>query len=252
MSLQTLKTLAAILVALVGLGAGLYPYLSRWRGRVEAFPSSEALAAGVFFGAGLIHMLGDAASDFDAFGTGYPIAFLIAGLSYLAFLLMEHLGREVQSHTAADQADTRLALIAFVMLSMHSAIVGTALGIDNTVSAVLILMLAVVAHKWAAAFSLAVTLTRSSLPSRVSLSLFLVFVCMTPTGIFFGEALDAWLSQNPYVEPVFNAFAAGTFLYLGTLHGLAHSPMVKQCCDLRQFGLVLAGFSLMALVAIWM
>jgi len=252
MSLPILKTLAALLIAIIGLSAGLYPYLNRWRGHVQAFSKSEALAAGVFFGAGLIHMLPDAASDFDADGVDYPVAFLIAGFVYLAFLLAEHLGREFQSKIVKDRADTRLAVIAFFMLSIHSAIVGTALGVANTLSLALVLTFAVVAHKWAAAFSLAIALTRSPLSVAVSLALFFAFVCSTPLGIFFGEEMDTWLSQNTYIEPVFNSLAAGTFIYLGTLHGLAHSPMVEQCCNLRQFSFVVIGFLLMALVAIWM
>ena len=51
-----------------------------------------------------------------------------------------------------------------------------------------------------------------------------------------------------YLSP---AASAGTFLYLGTLHGLSRAVMVQQCCNLKQYTFVIIGFSLMAIVAIW-
>jgi len=49
-----------------------------------------------------------------------------------------------------------------------------------------------------------------------------------------------------------SALAAGTFLYLGTLHGLENATLVKPCCDLKRFYFVILGFGVMAVVAIWM
>ncbi|MEY8702692.1 zinc transporter, partial [Francisella philomiragia] len=45
------------------------------------FPIGEALASGVFLGAGLIHMLGDAASDFFSLNVDYPYPFMISGVT---------------------------------------------------------------------------------------------------------------------------------------------------------------------------
>jgi len=56
---------------------------------------------------------------------------------------------------------------------------------------------------------------------------------------------------NPLLTPIFSALAAGTFIYLGTLHGLANGMLVARCCELRSFSLVVLGYVIMAVVAVW-
>ena len=72
--------------------------------------------------------------------------------------------------------------------------------------------------------------------------LFGCFVLMTPIGILFGQGLQTHMSSFPILEPTFTALAAGTFLYLGTLHGLKRAVMVEQCCNLKHFSFVILGF----------
>ena len=78
----------------------------------------------------------------------------------------------------------------------------------------------------------------------------LLFAIMTPIGVLFGLFIQH-VTQNSYSLAVFNALAAGTFLYIGTLHGLSRAVMVQRCCNLREFMLVIVGFALMATVALW-
>ena len=80
--------------------------------------------------------------------------------------------------------------------------------------------------------------------------LFFIFTLMTPMGIFFGNYIDTVLSGT-VVGPTFTALAAGTFLYIGTLHGLNRAVMVERCCNLRNYMYVIIGFVLMAVVGIW-
>jgi len=47
------------------------------------------------------------------------------------------------------------------------------------------------------------------------------------------------------------AAAAGTFLFFGTLHGLASTQMINCCCNQREFIAAVWGFAVMAVVAIW-
>ena len=83
------------------------------------------------------------------------------------------------------------------------------------------------------------------------LFLFCIFSLMTPIGIVLGAAATTALNNYPLLEPIFSSLAAGTFLYLGTLHGLENATLVKQCCDLKRFYFVILGFAIMAVVAIW-
>jgi zinc transporter ZupT len=86
---------------------------------------------------------------------------------------------------------------------------------------------------------------------KTNIFLFGIFALMVPLGVVFGTLATQYLTQYPLVEPIFSALAAGTFLYLGTLHGLKHAVMIEKCCDLRRFTLVIIGFAIMAVVAVW-
>ena len=245
-----MKLLAIILIVLTAFAAGTYPILKRLHSnRGYQFPLGEALAAGVFLGAGLMHMLANSAKTFFDKGYNYPIPFLLAGITFLLLLWLEHLGDEIYTHK--DTNNSGFAILAFVMLSIHSFLVGTALGLSSQLSVIIVLLLAILAHKWAASFALAIQISKSTLSIHIGIILFLIFVSMTPLGILTGDIVAHGLNKASLLEPVFSALAAGTFLYLGTLHGLSHSIMIRKCCKPKYFSFVILGFILMALVAIW-
>lgn len=266
MNFFTFKVLAAILLFLVALGAGWLPFIKRIRmPQGISFPSGEALACGVFLGVGLLHMLPDSAEGFAAAGLEYPIAALIAGGMFLFLLWLEHLGRDYYEHQSAHERvviehqqehgccshGKSFALIAFAMLSLHAFLESAALGLSEDFSIILMLALAIFAHKWAESFALAIQLAKSALSHRIALLYFLVFALIAPTGILLGGYVSEQMPQLPLLGPIFLALAAGTFLYLGTLHGLSRAVMVQQCCNLKQYTFVIVGFALMAVVAIW-
>lgn len=75
-------------------------------------------------------------------------------------------------------------------------------------------MLAIVAHKSAAAFSLAANVLPLHISSRYQWTLLTVFSLSTPVGIFLGGAISGFLSKS-YVDPfegIVLALASGTFL----------------------------------------
>lgn len=245
-----IKLLSSIIIFIVAVVAGIYPFIKKITSQREyGFTSAEALAAGVFLGAGLLHMLGDSAQDFIMLRYQYPLPFLLAGVTFLWLLWLEHLSDALQKARHANHP--MLAILAVFMLSIHSFLAGAALGLGGAPSVILMIMVAILAHKWAASFALAIHLNKSSLPLRMSLLLFGLFALMTPLGIYCGDLTTRELQSLPLLQPIFTALSAGTFIYLGTLHGLNRSVMVKECCNLRQYTFVLLGFSLMAVVAIW-
>lgn len=243
-----LKLLYTIIIFFVTLTAGLYPFIRKQQAKVFQSQIGEALAAGVFLGAGLIHMLGDAASGFDALHYDYPLASLLCGGTFLFFLLLEHIGKDIYHHHGSTAS---FAILATIMLSIHSFLAGSALGVSGSAVMALLIFLAIVAHKWAASFALSIQINKSYLPLRIAVLLFTIFACMLPLGVIFGATARTYLSSYPIVEPVFSSLAAGTFLYLGTLHGLERAVLVKDCCKLKAFSFVIIGFALMAIVAIW-
>ena len=210
---------------------------------------AEAFAAGIFLGAGLIHMLGDAQSAFDAADVSYPYAMVTCGAVMLILLGVEHLAN---SEVERPGGDTRLIpLTAVLMLSIHSLLMGAAFGISSSLALTFVIFIAVLAHKGSASFALGLELGRSSFARTSAFQLFLVFVAMFPLGALLGQTVSAASDAHPLVEASISAVAAGTFLFFGTLHGLSSSPMILRCCNQHEFRGAAGGFALMAAVAIW-
>ena len=244
------KVFLALAVFITCLVAAWYPFKKQIKlGGGYDFPVGESLACGVFLGAGLLHLLGSADSQFEALHYHYPLAALIAGGLFLFFLWLEHLGREVYHHNSKEPAF--FAWLAVGMLSIHAFLEGAALGLSGELSLVAILFLAIIGHKWAASFAIAVHLGKSELSKKTQYVAFLVFSVMTPVGIFLGGYVDIAMPKHVLIEPIFTSMAAGTFLYLGTLHGLDKGVLVKQCCNLKNYSYVILGFLIMALLALY-
>jgi zinc transporter ZupT len=248
MATATLKLFFACSILGVILLAGWYPFKKRLQRQEHFdFPLGETLATGVFLGAGLLHMLPEASALFAQQEYHYPFAYIITGLVFLIFLWLEHLGKELYHHH--DAHHPAFALLACLMLSIHSLVLGTALGFSHEYPVIIMLFLAIITHKWAESFAIAVQLNKSSLSPRSSLICFLLFASMTPLGIFLGWHFGHTLTTQSLIDPILIAISAGTFLYLGTLHGLEKCVMVQRCCNLRDFSFVIIGFLLMASVA---
>ena len=246
MSFQMFSIIAIFVITIV---SGILPFVKKAM-NPEGFslPIGEALANGVFLGAGLIHMLGDSSSDFAQLND-YPFAFLIAGAVILFFLLMEHIGSSLAKNNKDNLAF--MAVMATIMLSVHSFFTGASLGVSNSLGLSIVIFIAIIAHKWAASFALSICINKTKLSISVRLLLYIVFALMAPLGIVFGSGAQEFFGNNPYIQPVLTAIAAGTFIYMGTLHGLERSILIKDCCNLKQYGFVILGFALMAVVAIW-
>ena len=250
LDLSAIKLFSILLVALVAAAGGYIPFrYKRLSGKTYDSIVGQAFASGIFLGAGLIHMLSDASQDFSALPINYPLPFLLAGSMFLFLLFLEHITRQMLEHGQATHA--AFSILSCFILSIHSLLAGAALGLTGSISVTAMLLIAILAHKWAASYALATQLNQSSLKWHQGLLLFTLFVLMTPLGILSGELVTHTLYQRLWLAPTFNALAAGTFLYMGTLHGLSRSILVKHCCNTRQFGYVVLGFGLMAVVALW-
>ncbi|NCX94764.1 MAG: zinc transporter [Gammaproteobacteria bacterium] len=241
-------SLGALLIFTTSLLAGLYPFLKPSL-ESSAFIRGEAFACGVFLGVGLVDILGDAASGFTALGLNPHLAFLITGSFFLALLLLEHIHREMKQ--SPDHTEPPFVLLTLLMLSIHSLLEGAALGLSRSFSMALIILIAIISHKWAASFALAVQLRKGIQSKTWGGVWFVLFAAMTPIGILFGTSVANHANFYPPLNPIVNSLAAGTFLYLGTLHGLKRSVLVHQCCSLKQFMFVILGFLVMSAVSFW-
>jgi solute carrier family 39 (zinc transporter), member 1/2/3 len=247
-SVHYFKWLAALCILLSAFFAGWHLFKKCQGGHDHKFPLAKAFAAGVFLGAALLHMLYSASIDLRALGYSYPLAPLLAGGTFLILLWLEHLGREIEHHH--DYNAPPVALLATLMLCFHALFEGMALGVHAELSTSIVLFAAIMAHKWAASFALACHLCTSEMTQHKKITLFGLFCLMTPAAIVITSS-SLLQNTSPLLAPICNALAAGTFLYIGTLHGLGKAIMVERCCDLRQFALVILGFATMATLALW-
>ena len=236
--------IAALTAVLLGvtLLSGL-PVLAR-PGRHRAggiAAAAEPLASGVFLGAGLVHMLPEAAEGFAAAGLGAQWPFAACGAVLLA---LAGSGRSGEASPA--EASGRVpALITTGVLCVHSVLAGASFGVGGGGAAVVALFLALVAHKGAASFALAVVLDRSPIAPGRTIGLFITFAACLPLGVVVGQAAIGEAPAVPLLVPVIQALGAGTFLHLATSHG----------CSRQGTGIVsatlagAAGFALMVAVA---
>lgn len=247
-STTDLKIIFGFSIFVVILLAGWYPFKKRLHSDEHVdFPIGETLATGIFLGAALLHMLPEANNLFHDMGYQYPFAFIITGTVFLLFLWFEHLGKELYHHQNAEHP--AFAILAWAMLSIHSIMLGAALGLAHYNSMIIMLFLAIITHKWAESFAIAVQLNKTSLSTTKSFMFFILFSFMTPIGIYLGWYFGHGIETRSIFDPILMAASAGTFLYLGTLHGLERCVMVERCCNLRYFSFVIIGFLLMASVA---
>lgn len=248
--------------------AGLYPL------RVAVSDDAErrltlgnALAGGVFLGAALLHMLPDSVEIYGTLsglggGAGLgrlfgedailPLPYLLMGLGYLLILFLEAVILRGHGEEDVGRADKSLPVLLFVILSVHSLIAGAALGLETDRTSSFAILVAILAHKGFAAFALGVSLVQAKVARRRVIGTIFAFSLTTPIGILLGTLAATFLGAESAdgVELLFDAVAAGTFLYVGLSEILVE--VFDEDVDAgKRFGMVLLGFLAMALLAIW-
>jgi zinc transporter ZupT len=245
MTIHFINILFAFAVFILVVISGALPFTkTQTKDKHHDFSYGETIATGIFLGAALMHILPESNALFLHQGIHYPICYLIAGFTFLFFLWLEHLSKELYHNRFTQHA---FIGVAWAMLSAHSFFEGSALGLSSDLSVVLVLFMAIISHKWAEGFAMAVQLVKSHVSRKMSMSLYVIYALMTPIGILIGYYFQS--PDNGLYAPICMAISAGTFLYFGTLHGLERCVLVKRCCDLKHFSYVILGFVLMAAVA---
>lgn len=248
MSLLLYKSIAGILILLTSLLSVIYPLRRRAHPHHHPFlESADAFASGIFLGAALFHLLPAAIHQFSLLGHDhYPLAELFCASAFLILLFLERLSQRYFFIFSAPY-------IIAIILIIHSLIEGAALGANTTLSTAAIIFIAIIAHKSSESFALAVTLNRSTITFKRIVLLVGIFSVMTPIGIVLGTTLTFFLQMKAIqaLAAGFNAFAAGTFLYMSTLHHLNHHHHAKDIETLNEFWFLLSGLLVMAMLAVW-
>ena len=168
MQIVELKVIFAIAVFITGVFGVLLPWALRRGGAGDRFMIwGDTFAGGVLGGAGLVHLLSNGASGFRELAPGlvYPLAFVLAGAGFLLILLIEgviaadpdpeqsplHCGSRGASHEIGPGNKTAEwhpeSFVLLLVLSVHSIILGLALGAQKSMMGALAIFIAIMAHK---------------------------------------------------------------------------------------------------------
>lgn len=260
MDIITFKVIALVSILVIGLVGGFFSiWLASSKKSDRLFSLGNAFAGGIFLGAGMIHMLPDAQDGFEGFAgqTGFPWVFLVCAIGFLIVLFLEKV--LLHQHDAIAESEKHNPGRAFypyvltLVLSVHSVIAGIALGTEQTMGLVLVILIAVAVHKGSAAFALGVSLFRGGVPRARLLKIICFFCCMTPLGVVIGSGMTAVMTgaAELLVTSVFDALAAGTFLYVALID-IVEREFARPEARRLKFNLVLSGLGMMALLAVWL
>lgn len=277
---------AAIIFVTTLIGCALVMCVKKikWQSRLEA------LASGVFLGAGLAHLLGE---SFEELGEliDYPLApaVCLGTFAILTFVEMFTFGEHdasqfhinVNKNTEEGQKDPEKAeaedfeelpkdqknvvmfgetcktlspqaIVLYIIMLIHSITAGLALGILTTVGGVVAILCAIVGHKPVEAFAVAFVIIKEK-PTKIVFWILIVFyTLMTPAGIIAGALITEFV-HNAWALGVIGAFSAGTFLFVGA-HEWAHMVAGKAQLTTREkfwhYAFFFIGIIWMLLIAI--
>jgi zinc transporter 1/2/3 len=94
---------------------------------------------------------------------------------------------------------------------VHGLFEGTALGVQRDMKDTIFLGVAILAHKWAEAFTLGISFSKSGTAKSSYIRMICLFSIFTPFGIILGLLV---LGGDPLTQGIFLAISAGTFIYI--------------------------------------
>ncbi len=238
-------------ILIVSLAGGFFPLVRQDANSQNAFPSGKAFTSGVFLALSLTVMLP------GAFGLWqkilqhhvYPMATYISIGTFILLLATEHrldhLKQDAEPHSVI------IPIVMTVMIGICSFMLGTALGVSDTLSAIMV-FIAIIAHKGSASFALALTMVKSKMTRWQTYLAFGCFAIATPLGILIGSIVNQYAKGSDVL--VFKAtvisMASGVFLYLATTYGLRHTPFVANCRNRKGFMHMIVGLVITLLVSV--
>jgi zinc transporter 1/2/3 len=274
MGLNAQKVIFSVLVFISGGLGVLLPWVGiRGDHRERFMVWGDTFSGGILAGAGLVHLLNGGTAKFHALApqVKFPLAFALAGAGFLLILFIEavvladpdpsqsplHCGSGGASHEIGPHLRTSnrnsVGFILLLVLSIHSVIVGLALGAQTSPSEALIVFIAIIAHKSMAGFALGVSYRRGGHSFRNAVPVAALFSSMAPLGILAGATVETLISTNGrrLFEAIFDSVGAGTFLYIATLD-IFRTEFEMAGDRWQKWLLASAGFGIMAILALWL
>ena len=238
-----LKLVSAVLILAIALLGARASLDLRSRDTTNWLSIGNCFAGGVFIGAGLLHTLADSQSLFATLmpEVDFPIWGAIAAIAILILMWIDYALSATEARTRAS------GYTLFIVLSLHSLLAGMALGVEAHPVQATAILLAILAHKGSAAFALGLRTDTRGYWRRM-----LAFSVMTPLGVGIGSVLVLTLQNGSEAlfEAIFDAVAAGTFLYVAL--GEILPTELKGSKNVHGLSIsILLGLALMALIALY-
>lgn len=210
MPFSTFDLVAMAAIFSVALAGGLITMrVAQHRGR-RFFRLANAFAAGLFLGIGFLHMLPESA-EMIAGLVDYPLASLLALLGLVTLLSVDRIA--FAGHPRTPQSASPRPWFLLAALSVHSLIVGVALGLEPGIIGSLALFSAILFHKASDVFALIVNAHAEGVAVGRQKAMLIFFSLVTPTGIAIGSAASDGAATGAAAGSV-GAFAAGTIIYV--------------------------------------
>ena len=253
MNIIWFKLISVVLIIAAGVAGGIVPLGKKIKSS-NGLTFGNAFAGGVFLGAGLMHMLPDATSNFSSLKLSFdfPYAPFVAGLGFILILSLERVIAQKESAEILNNRKNKFPFILFLVLAVHSIIAGMSLGLESTIISGLVIFIAIIAHKGSASFALGVNLVNFNIRKKLIIRTILFFSIMTPLGIVIGTVLDNIESSRVSIwfEAIFDSLAAGTFIYIAILE-IIDDVFANGKFRYQKFSFLMFGFILMAFIAIF-
>ena len=245
---QLFSLITILIISVIG---GYFP-LFKYKGEsTHAFSGGKAFTSGVFLALSLTVMLPSGFSLWTQILQPhvYPMATYITIATFIILLAIEHKLDHVQQD--ADKYSPVIPIVMTLMIGLCSFLLGTALGVSDTLAAIMVFF-AIIAHKGSAAFALSLTMVRSKMTRPQSFICFGIFALATPAGIVVGSIVHHSLSSHSGMifKALVVSIAAGVFLYLATTFGLRHTPFVSNCKNKKGFFYMLIGLLITVAVSV--
>ncbi|MEM7009347.1 MAG: ZIP family metal transporter [Thermodesulfobacteriota bacterium] len=243
--MNTLELISFILILGAAVLGGYYPLTKREQVQSGMrFEHGESFTSGVFLALSLFIML---PAGFHLFGKAtpnfvIPLAPVVGVIAFMFLLAIEHITEASRDKQSGGLSSPSIPIIMTIMISFPSFMLGTALGISDTETAIFILI-AVLAHKSSAGFGLALNMVTSKLSKYQCYLLYGLFAIATPLGIVAGAEARQFLGSESLllVKAITLSFASGVFLYLATIHNFGKAPLITHCSKARCFVIMLIG-----------
>ncbi len=224
MDLFTVKVISFVAILIVAIVGGVIPLLSSKVTNSERFISlGNAFAGGLFLGVGFIHLLPEGIEAFTGY-TNFPWGTLIATTGFAVFLLIDRvLFPDDQASDALRRRGTEkiYPYVLLAMLSIHSVVEGIALGLEEKIAGAMAIFIGILFHKGSVAFAFILSTNTAGIERKQQKYFLAIFSVMAPLGILLGTSSGFVFAATSGVygvlQGVFNAFAAGTFIYIAVI-----------------------------------